>query len=94
MGHHIRSFSTGSSSTRLLRQPLFRLLAINLGIGLAMAVLMFGGLLALNPQGLRDLILADASSAVALGLLLSGFVVTFGGVAIGGAIMSIGAGSG
>jgi len=74
----------------LLRQPLFRLLAINLGIGVSVAVLMLGGLLALNPHGLRDLILADRSPLVAAGLLLFGLVVTFGSVAMGAAIMALG----
>jgi hypothetical protein len=76
----------------LLRQPLFRLLAINLAIGFSVAVLMLGGLFALNPDGLRDLILADRSPATAAGLLLFGFLVTFGSVAMGTAIMSIGHG--
>ena len=52
--------------------PLTRLLAINLGIGVVMALLLVGGLLALNPGHLRDLILADRSPGVALGLLVSG----------------------
>jgi hypothetical protein len=50
---------------RLLGQPLFRLLAINLALGTATAVLMLGGLLALNPHGLRDLIFSDRSPGVA-----------------------------
>ena len=36
----------------LLREPLFRLLAINLAIGVTVAALMLGGLLALNPAWL------------------------------------------
>ena len=75
---------------RLLGQPLFRLLAINLALGTATAVLMLGGLLALNPHGLRDLIFSDRSPGVALGLLLFGLVITFGSVVMGGAIMAIG----
>ena len=78
----------------LLREPLFRLLAINLAIGVTVAALMLGGLLALNPHGLRDLIVADRSPLTALGLLLFGFVVTFGSVAMGTAIMAIGRGEG
>ncbi len=34
----------------LFREPLFRLLAINLAIGVSTAALMLGGLLALNPH--------------------------------------------
>src|SRR5674476_1309145 len=55
--------------------PLFRLLAINLAAGAALAALLVGGLLALNPFSLRDLILADRSPGTALGLLLFGFIV-------------------
>lgn len=73
-----------------LRVPLFRLLAINLAAGVAIAALVVGGLLALNPGGLRHLIFADASPGTALGLLLFGFVVTFGSAAMGTAIMAMG----
>jgi hypothetical protein len=75
--------------SRLFREPLFRLLAINLSIGTAAAVLMLGGLLALNPDGLRDLIMDDQSPFLAAGLLLFGLVITFGSVAMGTAIMAI-----
>ena len=74
----------------LLRVPLFRLLAINLAAGTAVAALFVGGLLALNPSNLRGLILADSSPGTALGLLLLGFVVTFGSTAMGTAIMAMG----
>jgi hypothetical protein len=73
-----------------LQVPLFRLLAINLAAGVTLAALLVGGLLALNPFGLRDLILADRSPATALGLLLFGFVVTFGSTVMGTAIMAMG----
>jgi hypothetical protein len=74
----------------LLRQPLIRLLAINLAAGFAAALLMLGGLLALNPGNLRGLILADRMGATALGLLLFGLTVTFGSVAMGSAVMMLG----
>lgn len=70
--------------------PLTRLLAINLGIGVVMALLLVGGLLVLNPGHLRDLILADRSPGVALGLLVFGFVITLGSTAMGTAIMALG----
>ena len=70
-------------------QPLFRLLAINLAIGVSAALLMVGGLVALNPAGLRNLILGDRAPATALGLLLFGFVITFGSAAMGSAIMTL-----
>lgn len=73
-----------------LRAPLFQLLAINLAAGAALAVLVVGGLLALNLWGLRDLILADRSPGTALALLLFGFVVTFGSTVMGSAIMAMG----
>lgn len=73
-----------------MRQPLIRLLAVNLAGGVAAAVLMLGGLLALNPGHLRELILADQTPGAALGLLLFGLVVTFGSVAMGTAIMGLG----
>ncbi|WP_315764210.1 MULTISPECIES: hypothetical protein [unclassified Bradyrhizobium] len=74
----------------LLRLPLFRLLAINLALGLGMATLLVGGLLALNPGGLRHLIFTDRSPGVALGLLLMSFFITFGSTAMGTAIMALG----
>ena len=74
-----------------LRVPLFRLLAINLAIGIAIAAVdLVGGLLALNPGGLRDLILADDSPGTALPQLLFGFVVTFGSAVMGSAIIAMG----
>jgi hypothetical protein len=74
----------------LLRQPLLRLLAINLGAGILVATVLLGGLLAINPLHLRELIFADDSPGTALGLLLFGFVVTFGSAAMGTAIMAMG----
>jgi hypothetical protein len=81
--------STGLS---LLRVPLFRLLAINLAAGVVLAALLVGGLLLLNPHGLRDLILADRSPGIAIVLLLAGFIVTLGSTTMGSAIMAIGIG--
>jgi hypothetical protein len=70
--------------------PLFRLLAINLAVGILVAILLVGGLLLLNPGRLRELILADDTPGVALGLLLFGFIVTLGSSAMGTAIMAMG----
>jgi hypothetical protein len=75
---------------KLFRYPLFRLLAINLAGGLALAVLLVGGLLWLDPGGLRHLIFADRSPTVALGLLLFSFMVTLGSTVMGSAIMALG----
>jgi hypothetical protein len=74
----------------LARQPLIRLLVVNCAAGVAAALLMLGGLMALNPGNLRALIFADRMGAVALGLLLFGLVVTFGSVAMSTAIMALG----
>ena len=74
----------------LFRQPLIRLLAINLAIGVSVAVLMLGGLLALNPANMRNLIFNDRAGGAAFVLLLFGLVVTFGSVAMGTAIMALG----
>ena len=76
--------------TPLLRQPLIRMLAINLAIGVGIALLMLGGLLALNPHGLRNLIMADRFGGAVIGLLLFGLIVTFGSVAMGTAVMMLG----
>jgi hypothetical protein len=48
------------------RTPLLRLLAVNLGIGVTLAVLLVGGLLLLNPGGLRHLIFTERSPLVAI----------------------------
>jgi hypothetical protein len=87
MPDEVRSKARMSERSGLWRAPLLRLLAINLATGTALAALLVGGLLVLNPSGLRDLIFADSSPATALGLLLFGFVVTFGSTAMGTAIM-------
>jgi hypothetical protein len=72
----------------LTRQPLLRLLAVNLAAGAAVALLLLGGLMALNPGNLRGLILADgATGAVLLGF---GLLVTFGSAAMGSAVMMLG----
>jgi hypothetical protein len=74
----------------IFRVPLFRLLAINLAIGVAAALLMITGLLLLNPYGLRTLLLSDRSGATVFVLMLFGFIVTFGSTAMGTAIMMLG----
>jgi hypothetical protein len=74
----------------LPRDPLYRLLLVNLAAGLVAATLLFGGLLLINPGHLRDLILSDRSPEIALLLLLFGFAITFGSAAMGTAIMMIG----
>ena len=74
----------------IARDPLYRLLLVNLTAGLTAATLLCGGLLLINPGRLRDLILSDQSPEVAFLLLLFGFAITFGSAAMGTAIMMIG----
>ncbi len=93
------TFSLSSNEDRimsrtLMRQPLFRLLAINLAAGVCLAALLLGGLMWVNPGHLRELILADASPGTAFGLLLFGFVITFGSAAMGSAVMAMSADAG
>jgi hypothetical protein len=82
--------SKSSRMVLLPEAPLARLLVINLVIGAAITLLLVGGLLALNPARLRDLILADHSPGIALALLLMSFFITFGSAAMGTAIMALG----
>jgi hypothetical protein len=70
--------------------PLIRMLAINLAAGIALATVTVGLLLAINPGGLRGLLLADGSSWLSVSLLLFGFIVTFGGIVMATAVMTMG----
>jgi len=78
--------------SELRANKLVRYMAINLAGGIVIATLALGGLLIVNPLGLRHLIFADGASWLAVSLLLFGLVVTLGSVAMGTAIMSIGSG--
>ena len=69
---------------------LLRLLAVNLALGIAVAAIACGGLLALDAHGLRGLIWRDQSPVVPLALLLFGFIISFGSWVMGTAIMRIG----
>jgi hypothetical protein len=73
---------------RLKRQPLLRLLAVNLAAGSGIALMMLGGLMALNPGNLRGLILADGPTGLVL--LAFGFLITFGSATMGSAVMMLG----
>ena len=75
-----------------LSHPLFRLLAINLVSGIVVALLLLAGILLLNPHRIRDLLFADAQGGLAIMLIGFGFIVTFGSVAMGSAIMALGRG--
>jgi hypothetical protein len=75
---------------KLWRQPLLRLLAINLAGGIVIAIIAVGGLLLVSPADLRRLIFEDQSPGLALLLLLFGFAVSFASASMGTAIMGIG----
>jgi hypothetical protein len=69
--------------------PLVRLFCVNLLCGIALAVIAVGGLLLLDVNGLRHLILSDQSPTLALAVLLGGLVLTFGGGLIGTAMLQL-----
>lgn len=76
------------------RHPLFRILAVKLGIGAVVAVLACGGLLVLNAGGLRDLLLANRALALVFGLVLIGSLAALVAVVvIAAALMTSGDGS-
>jgi hypothetical protein len=75
---------------RFFDLSLIKLLAINLAGGVVFAMLVVGGLLLFDAHGLGRLLLHDRSPALAVGLLLFGFVVTLGSWVMGTAIMQIG----
>lgn len=81
---------TNGCGDGFLSHPLFRLLAINLASGIAVALLLLTGILLLNPHRIRDLLLADENGVLVLLLIGCGFIVTFGSVAMGSAIMALG----
>ena len=69
--------------------PLLRLLRVNLLFGVAVAIIGVGGLLLLDVNGLRHLVLADQSPVLALAVLLIGFALTLGGGLIGTAMVQL-----
>jgi hypothetical protein len=71
--------------------PLFRLLIWNWLAGAVAAVTLLGGLLATNAMHLRDLIFSSDSPVVPIAMLFFGFLITLCSVAMGTAIMNIGA---
>jgi hypothetical protein len=62
-----------------------------LAAGVLAGVVAVGALLAADVGGLRALIMRDPSGWLALFLLVSGFAVTFGSAALGGAVMALAA---
>jgi len=62
-----------------------------LAAGVLAGVIACAGLLAADVGGLRAMMLRDPGGWIALVLLVSGFAVTFGSAALGGAVMALGA---
>jgi len=75
---------------KLWRQPLLRLLAINLAGGIVIAIIAVGGLLLVSPADLRRLIFEDQSPGLALVLFLFGFAFSLASASMCTAIMGIG----
>ena len=71
----------------LLRIPLFRLLFINLLLGVGLAIAFVVALLWLDPAGIGSLLVKDHSPIVAFIVLAGSFIVTFGSLMMGSAIM-------
>ncbi|MEM5584157.1 hypothetical protein WNZ15_16970 [Roseibium sp. AS2] len=85
---------TGSSriSRRIAlpRDPLFRLLAVNLLAGICIAALVLGGIFAGNIGNLRVLVQGAEDPVLPVLMLAFGLVITLGSVVIGSAIMLLG----
>jgi len=69
------------------RQPLFRLLASHLALGVVAAVIVVGGLLIADAHGIRTLMARSQEGVLVLAIMFFGFVVTFGSAAMGAAVM-------
>lgn len=73
---------------------LLRFLALHLAIGVSVAVMVVAGLILTDAHSLGRLIWQDRDPVVAVVVLLFGFVITFGSVAMGAAIMGLPYGEG
>ncbi len=71
----------------MTRDPLNRLLLINLLSGALIGLIFVGGLLAVDAYGLRGLMMRDADGLLAFVLLCGGFIVTAASVVAGSAVM-------
>ncbi|MFY9639354.1 MAG: hypothetical protein WCD20_19560 [Rhodomicrobium sp.] len=68
---------------------LIRFLLVNCAIGVAGGWTLLAALLATDTAHLRTLILNEASPAIPVLLLATGFAVTFGSAAMGAAVMAL-----
>ena len=85
----INPFSAAEDRPRSTRPSLVRFLLINAGIGALVAVGVVAALILTDAHAIGRLILADQSPAIAIALLLFGFVITLGSAAMGAAIMGL-----
>lgn len=69
---------------------LLRFLAGHLLVGIAVGWTLLGLLLWTNAMGLADLLWASNDWPLLLGLLLFGFAITFGSLAMGTGVMGLG----
>jgi hypothetical protein len=68
---------------------LLRFLAVNCAAGIAGGWVLLAALIATDTAHLRSLIWNSSSPFVPIAMLAAGFAITFGGVAMGAAIMSL-----
>jgi hypothetical protein len=66
---------------------LLKFLALNCAIGVAAGLIFLAGLLVIDLAGLRTLIWDSPNPMLPLALLAAGLSITFGGVAMAGAVM-------
>ncbi|MGL5733727.1 MAG: hypothetical protein ACRCYS_02580 [Beijerinckiaceae bacterium] len=69
------------------KDPVHRLLAVNLASGVAIGLGATFGVYSLNVGGIQQLVAQDSSGWIALLLMAVGFVVTCGSLAMGSAVM-------
>jgi type IV secretory pathway VirB2 component (pilin) len=81
-----------AASPRLIAMEIPRYLLAHLLAGCIAGVVAAVGIVATNLGALRDLMLHSEGGWLAFGLLLFGCVLTFGSVAVGHGIMTIGDG--
>lgn len=73
----------------LPRHPFFRLLVINMLLGVMLAVIVVGAVIALDVGHVGTLLMKDRNPLAALVILLGSFIVTCASVMMGTAIMML-----
>jgi tetrahydromethanopterin S-methyltransferase subunit E len=72
-----------------LAPELLKFLALHCAIGVAAGMVFLAGLIIVDLAGLRTLIWTSANPILPLALLAAGLSITFGGVAMAGAVMML-----